>query len=179
MLVAKQKRKENIVEYILYLFQVEDLIRAFNCDINLIETQLVQGYKTDTETSKEILDWYTNLILMMDKEKIRENGHLQFLVNLINDTNQLHLKLLETSADVMYVNIFQTVAGLITELKQKNKEAQNDVELGVTTVYGFLLLKMQKKDVSAETTDAVKRISQWLGMLAKLYKDFEAGDLVI
>jgi len=29
MIAAQQKRKENIVEYILYIYQIEDLIRAF------------------------------------------------------------------------------------------------------------------------------------------------------
>ena len=179
MLIAKQKRKENIAEYILYLYQVEDLIRAFKLDINLIENQLVTSYRTDENTAKQITDWYSNLVIMMDKEGIREQGHLQFLVNLINDVNQLHLKLMETKIDNNYANSFQSIAGLLTELKQKNNEAQNDVDLAITAIYGFLLLKMQKKTISEETTDAVKRISHWLSHLSKLYKEYEEGDLVI
>ena len=135
MLIAKQKRKENIAEYILYLYQVEDLIRAFRLDMNLIEKQLVKSYRADENTSKEITDWYSNLVIMMDKEGIREQGHLQFLVNLIDDVNQVHLKLMETGVDRMYVTTFQSVAGLITELKQKNKEAKNDVDLSITAIY--------------------------------------------
>jgi hypothetical protein len=71
------------------------------------------------------------------------------------------------------------VAGLVTELKQKNPSAENDVQLTLDAVYGYLLLKMQQKEVSGETTDAVQRLSQWLSALSKLYKDFEAGDLEI
>ena len=177
MLVARQKRKENIVEYILYLFQIEDLIRAFKLDINLIEEKLVASYQTDEKTTKEILDWYSNLVIMMDKEGINETGHLQFLVNLINELNEFHIKLIETGVNGMYVNTFQAVAGLVTELREKNKVAKNDLDLGITTIYGFLLLKMKKATISDNTTDAIKRISQWLSMLSKLYKDFEAGDL--
>ena len=179
MLVAKQKRKENIAEYILYIYQVEDLIRAFKLDMNLIDNQLVTSYRVDENTSKEISDWYSNLVIMMDKEGIREKGHLQFLVNLIDEVNQLHLKLMETHIDAEYVSNFQSVAGLITELKQKNKEAKNDVDLAITAIYGFLLLKIQKKTISEETTDAIKRISQWLSHLSKMYKQFEAGELNI
>ena len=177
MLVAKQKRKENIAEYILYLYQVEDLIRAFKLDMNLIDNQLVTSYRVDESTSKEISDWYSNLVIMMDKEGIREKGHLQFLVNLINEVNQLHLKLIDTQIDGGYVTKFQSVAGLITELKQKNKNAKNDIDLAITAIYGFLILKMQKKNISEETTDAIKRISQWLSYLSKIYKQFETGDL--
>ena len=34
MFVASQKRKENIAEYLLYMWQIEDLIRANNLDID-------------------------------------------------------------------------------------------------------------------------------------------------
>jgi hypothetical protein len=42
-----------------------------------------------------------------------------------------------------------------------------------------MLLKIQQKEVTEETKDAVKRLSQWLAFLSKLYKDFESGDLEI
>ena len=66
MLVAKQKRQENIAEYILYLYQIEDLIRAFQGDINLIQEKLIVRYQTDEKTSAEITDWYNNLVKMME-----------------------------------------------------------------------------------------------------------------
>ncbi len=176
MLIAKQKRKENLAEYILYLYQVEDLIRAFKLDIELIKERLVSSYKADEKTSAAIADWYENLVVMMEKEQIQEKGHLQFLTNLIFDLNDFHLKLMETGKDPIYVQTFKTVGGLITELKSKNPEAKNDLDLGITAVYGFLLLKMQQKQISIDTTEAIKRISKWLGDLSKLYRDFETGD---
>uniref|UniRef100_UPI00321676A8 DUF4924 family protein n=1 Tax=uncultured Draconibacterium sp. TaxID=1573823 RepID=UPI00321676A8 len=177
MLVAKKQRKENIVEYILYLYQIEDLIRAFKFDMALIEDRLVANYKADEATSKAITAWYENLLSMMEKENIRENGHLQFLSNLISDVNDLHLKLMESGEDKMYVQTYKTVAGLVTELKEKNPAGKNDVDLGITAIYGFLLLKMQQKEISIDTTEAIKRISKWLSVLSKLYKDFEEGEL--
>jgi len=176
MLVAKQKRKENIAEYILYLYQVEDLIRAFKGDMELIEQRLVSKYKADEKTSEAITAWYLNLVAMMEKEHIEEKGHLQFITNLISDVNDFHLKLMETTKEAIYVQSFKAVAGLVEELKLKNEEAKNDVDLGITAIYGFLLLKMQKKDISIDTTEAIKRISSWLSSLSKLYKDFETGD---
>lgn len=176
MLVAKQKRKENIAEYILYLYQIEDLIRAFKFDMPLIKERLVSNYKVDETTSAAIADWYQNLLAMMEKEHIQEKGHLRFLTNLIGDVNQFHLKLMETSKDGLYVQTYKTVAGLIEELKPKNPDAKNDVDLALASVYGFLLLKMQQKNISIDTTEAIKRISNWLSSLSKLYKDFENGD---
>ena len=177
MLVAKQKRKENIAEYVLYLYQIEDLIRAFQFDMNLIQEKLVANYQATEEISAEIVDWYNNLVVMMEKEGIRENGHLQFLTNLIADINEFHMKLMANDTEKAYIQNFKSVAGLITELKQKNKIAKNDIQLGLDTVYGFLLLRMKKAEISTGTENAVKQLSAWLGFLSKLYKDFEVGDL--
>jgi len=176
MLVAKQKRKENISEYILYLYQIEDMIRAMQFDMNRIELQLIPEYKVDEKKSKEITDWYSNLVIMMEKEGLHEKGHLQFLKNLIADVNDFHLNLMETGIDPAYTHSFNTVAGIVLELKEKNPDSHGDFELGITAIYGFLLLKMQQKEVSGGTTDAIKKISSWLSNLSRLYKDFESGD---
>ncbi len=177
MLVAKDKRKENIAEYILYIYQIEDLIRAFKLDMNLIQKNLISSYQTDKETSVAISEWYSNLAIMMEKEGIQEKGHLQFLTNLIADINELHIKLMHSNTEKLYVQSFKSVSGILTELKQKNSSAQNDIQLGLDTVYGFLLLKMKKAEITAETTEAVIQINQWLGVLSGLYKQFEEGKL--
>jgi hypothetical protein len=177
MLTAQQKRKENIVEYILYLYQIEDLIRAFQFDIAKIKSNLITQYQVDEKIKLEISEWYKNLVVMMQKEGVQDKGHMQFLTNLINDLNELHLKLMETGIEKAYVSEFQTVSGLITELNLKGKVVNNDVQTSLDAVYGFLLLKMQKKEITAETTEAIKRLSKWLGILSKLFKDFEEGSL--
>ncbi len=177
MLTAQQKRKENIAEYILYLYQIEDLIRAFQFNNSTIEANLVSQYQAKDETKQEILEWYKNLAVMMEKEGVQEKGHLQFLINLINDLNELHLKLMDSGIDKAYVSEFQSISGLITELNMKVNTIKNDVQTSFDAVYGFLLLKMQKKEITDETTEAIKRISNWLGFLSKLFKDFESGDL--
>lgn len=177
MLVAQEKRKQNIAEYILYMYQVEDLIRAFKFDMNLIESQLVSRYRTDDQKKKEIAAWYENLVLMMGKEQIREKGHLQFLLNLMDDLNELHLKLMDTGQNPSYVMSFNSVAGLVQELKGKNPSGRHDVDLAITAIYGFLLLKMQQKEVSSQTTLAIRQLSKWLSDLSRLYLEFEKGDL--
>jgi hypothetical protein len=177
MLVAQKKRKENLAEYILYLYQVENLIRAFHLDMDMINENLVSSYQTEKETKQEISAWYKNLVKMMEKEGKQKKGHLQFLTNLVNDLHEFHLRLINTEADPMYVSVYKAVAGLINELKQKNPAAENDVQVAIDGVYGYLLLKIQRKEITPETKDAVKRLSQWLAHLSKLFKDFESGDL--
>jgi len=177
MLAAQQKRKENIVEYILYLFQIEDFIRAFQLNMPEIEKNLIAQYQADETTRKEIVSWYENPVLIMEKEGIQGKGHFQFLKNQINALNELHLKLMKTATDEEYVSLFKSVSGLITELQLKGNSTNNDLLIGLDAVYGYLLLKIQKKEISAATTEAVKRLTDWLNMLSKLFIDYEAGDI--
>ena len=161
MFTAKQKRKENIAEYILYLFQVEDLIRACGLDMEIIDKQLVPQYKTDTNTSTEISAWYKNLVLMMKKEGIQQKGHLQFLVNLVNDVNEFHLKLMETRKVPEYVQTYVSVAGLITELKIKSNVLSNNIFLSVLRQFmDTCCLKFRKRKLQP------KRRKRWKILLA-------------
>lgn len=177
MLIAQQKRKENIAEYILYLYQVEDLIRAFKLDMDMINSKLVSSYRADEETAIEISSWYANLVAMMEKEGKQQSGHLQFLDNLVNDLHEFHLRVLAQEADPLYTSTYKSVAGLINELGQKNPDANSEVQVAIDGVYGYLLLKIQGKEISAETIDAVKRLSSWLSQVSKLYREYESGDL--
>ena len=179
MFVAQRKRKENIAEYILYLYQVEDLIRAFNLDMDLISTQLVKSYNAGISSEKEIIAWYENLVMMMQKQGKQEKGHLQFIVNILGELNDFHLRLLERETDKIYPSIFQAVAGLINELRQKNPDTDDDVHLAIDGIYGYLILKIQKKEITSETEEAVKRMSHWLSYLSRLYKEYEKGDFEI
>ena len=113
----------------------------------------------------------------MEKEGITQSGHLQFLTNLIDDVYEVHLKLMDSETDAMYTQNFKAIAGLITELKQKNKQADNDVQVSLDAIYGYLLLKLQNKAVTDETKEAVKRLSSWLGLLSGLFKKYEKGEL--
>ena len=46
MIIAEQKYKENIIEYIIYIRQIQDIIRLANCDIEEINKLIIDQYKT-------------------------------------------------------------------------------------------------------------------------------------
>ena len=54
MIVANEKRKQNIAEYLLYMWQVEDLIRANQFDMDLIRKNVISHYDQSGEVKEEI-----------------------------------------------------------------------------------------------------------------------------
>ena len=76
MIIALQKKKENIVEYLLYMFNIEGMIRTLNFDLKEIEPALIAQYDVDEQKAEEIKKWYADLIAEMRTSGIQEKGHL-------------------------------------------------------------------------------------------------------
>ncbi len=177
MLVAQEKRNTNIAEYILYMWQVEDLLRACLFDADLIQEKLVSRFSPDEKTGKVISAWYNNLANAMEKEHIRERGHLQVLANLVNDLNEFHLKLIETQTDGEYLRLYRINRDAIGEFVLKSgKSVENEVEACLNSLYGMILLKLKNAEISPLTQKTVGEFGRMIGHLSARYIQFENDD---
>ena len=182
MLIALQKKKENIAEYLIYMWQIEDLLRACNLDDNIIEKQLVSRFQqvdgiTD-ETYSQIRQWYQDLTQMMLSEGKREGGHLQINENILIDLTDLHLRLLKNGQDAIYTSCFYSTLPIIVELRSKEgDDKKGELETCFTALYGILMLRLQGKEISSETDLAIKQISKFIALLAEKYRMYKSGEL--
>lgn len=177
MLIAKEKRKTNIAEYILYMWQVEDLIRAHQFNIDLIEKNLISQYSQPARIKNEVRDWYVNLMLMMYREGIHEKGHLSMLTSLIAEITDLHIRLLSDEKETDYREVFRKAAGYLEEFRKKSaKPAAGDIETGLNALYGLLLLRLKKQPVSRETEVAMASFSKLLAVLSHIFLQVERGE---
>lgn len=178
MLIAQKKRKENISEYLLYMWQVEDLIRANHFDSDEIRRNLVDRYDQPADVKDEIARWYEELADMMRQEGVMERGHIQLNKNVIIALTDLHLRLLKSPKEMIYGSMYYKTLPYIVQLRAKSGgEDIPEIETCFTAVYGYLVLRMQGKEVSAETLEAIKQISAFLALLAEKYKDDMEGKL--
>ncbi|MBS9768551.1 MAG: DUF4924 family protein [Flavobacteriaceae bacterium] len=175
MLIAQERKKENLAEYVLYMWQVEDFIRACNFDMQEIQKQRVEPFNVSGDLKQEIHSWYENLLVMMQKEQIQKQGHLQILKNDIAELTDLHFALLHKKHDPQYRQLFTTSAQTLLEMRQNSKvgDEVSDIEVALTTLYGILLLRLSGKEVSKETLGAIQPISKLLAYLSKAYKNIE------
>ena len=170
MLIANQKRKENIAEYILYMWQVEDIIRGFNLDIDLIQKNIIDQYQQDDSVKDEIRKWYEELIAMMRIEGVMQKGHLQINKNSLALLSDLHLRLLKSAKHTSYHEAYGKVLNELAELKaQDAAEGKSDIEHCFTFLYGLLMLRLQQKEISTETKQSAAKVQKLLVMLAKTY----------
>ena len=177
MFIADQLRKKNIAEYLLYMWQVEDTIRAFDCQLSRIRREYISQFDYTDEQKEEEADWFGNLIRMMNEEGCREKGHLQINKTTLALLADLHHQLLESTKYPFYTSEYYKVLPYIVELRNRgaNKE-ENKIETCFNSLYGMMMLRLQKKEISPDTAHAVKEITTLIGMLNDYYfKDKKEG----
>ncbi len=179
MIIAQAKRKENIAEYLLYMWQVEDIVRAYRFDIEEIDKNIISRYQADDETKAQIKDWYESLIKMMELENVKKHGHLQINKNVLIRLNDLHVQLLASSQYPQYGAQFYQTLPFVVELRAKTpqEEQAGELETCFNALYGIIMLRLQGKEISKDTEKAIGSISYFIGTLAAYFKKNEEKPL--
>ena len=144
-----KSKKDNIAEYILYLWQIEDYLRAF---------------PQNADATPELHDLHE----MMHREGILEGGHLQLANNALDELVELHKQIL--NEDAMYRAAIMRLQPSLNLLKAKtDRPTMSDIEACLTLLYQIMLLRLQKKEITPETADVQQRATQLLQFLSKTY----------
>ena len=173
MIIAQQKRQENIAEYLLYLWQVEDLLRACRLDIDTVDKAVISRYDVDEGKRQEIKEWYESIIKMMELENVRERGHIRVCHNVLIRLNDLHQQLLadQDRFPDYHADYYRTLPHIV-QLRAAipEEERPGELETCFNALYGVMVLHLQGKDISQDTAAAISQISHFIGMLAAYYK---------
>lgn len=198
MFIANELRKKSIAEYLLYMWQMEDIIRVYGCSLTRIRKEYIEKFDYTEEQKEDEEDWFGNLIRMMNQEGCREHGHLQINKVLMQGLTDLHNELLASSKFPFYSAEYYRVLPYIVELRGKTKQVadrmarkneenlkeiaanlgHSEIETCFDVLYGVMMLRLQKKEISQETNVAVKEISTLIGMLADYYQKDKTEGLV-
>ena len=178
MFIAKELRKKSIAEYLLYMWQIEDIIRAMCCSLPLIRKAYISKFTDYTDEQKEDeIDWFGNLVRMMNEEGKRDQGHLNINDIIVRDLVDLHQRLLQSNRFPIYNAEYYKVLPFIVELRGKGDKNISEIETCLDALYGIMMLRMQKKEISPETEHAIKEISTFIGMLSDYYLKNETEGL--
>lgn len=177
--IAQIKRRENIAEYILYLWQLEDLLRAMQLSPEAIYSQLVATREVPQQRKEEILSWYLDLAQLLRKEGKEEGGHLDHTLHLIGDLHNLHLHLLRAPVGEHYRKTFAHLAPELPRLRAILQDNNiSDTEICFRALYAAMLYRIRGGDKGAAAiADTVELVSPVVGELAAIYGKAERGEL--
>ena len=157
------------------MWQVEDIIRAYDCNLGRIRREYIGRFDYTEEQKEDMTDWYGNLVRMMNQEGCREKGHLQINKIVMQQLVELNAQLLQSTRYPFYNSEYYKVLPFIVELRKRGASAdENEVETCFNALYGVMMLRLGKKKISPDTEHAIKEITTFVGMLSDYYmKDKE------
>jgi hypothetical protein len=171
MIIAQQKRTENIAEYILYMYQVEDMIRANQLNLDGIEETLINKFEVEYEVKREMREWYKTLITMMLDEKKEVSGHLNILNSTVEQLSEMHHQILDEGVDTGYKETHQKARPHLEALRMRSGHArESDIQVALNGLYGLLILKLKKTPITEETSKAFATIRELVAELSSRYK---------
>ena len=176
--IAQAKRKENIAEYILYLWQVEDLLRALQFSPEAIYSQLIATRSIPEEQRHVYLLWYMDIVNLLHEEGKEQKGHLQHTLHLISDLHDLHLQLLRLPAGERYRSVWARLQPVLPPLRLVLADGDmSDTELCFRALYAAMLYRIKGEGGKGAVTDTVEYISPVIAELASMYRKVERGEI--
>lgn len=193
MIIAQKLQHENRAEYLLYMFQVEDILRAYGCNEQRIADEYLARFQVDAETMATMRQWYADLCEMMRCEQKMERGHLQICNNVVIGLEDLNEALLGSEKFPYYKQMYYKVLPYVVELRAKHGEASSTPSDSATMapdgvekselmylfefLYGIMILRLKQAPISQGTEDTVKNITAFLGQLSEYWKADKEGKL--
>jgi hypothetical protein len=169
MNIAEHKKQNNIVEYIIHMYQTEDLIRVFDMDIENISQYVIKHIPQGDATKEELIAWYQVILNKMKEEGIEKSGHLSETQKIVKNLNSLKNQLL--SSDKEFEKIYSTAAPSIQEFITMSEGKINDeIQICINGVYGLLLARINGKKVPEDVQPALDQFGNVLSYLSYKYK---------
>ena len=144
-----KNKKDNIAEYILYIWQLEDYLRAF---------------PEAAEQNEEL----GNIYQMMHADDVMDGGHVQLA--------QIALKELELLSDDIIAQeatykaaMLQLTPSLNLLKARTDRPTMSNIEACLVLLYQIMMLRLQGKPVSAETQAVQQQATSILQYLSKTY----------
>ena len=150
-------KKENIAEYILYLWQLEDYLRAF--------PEAAEGN-----------DELSDILRMMHADDVMDGGHIQLAQIALKELELLSDDILTQEATYRAAMIRITPA--LNLLKARtDRPSMSNIEACLVLLYQIMMLRLQKRPISAETQEVQQQATSILQYLSKTYyKQDELND---
>lgn len=188
MLIADKLRRESRAEYLLYLWQMEDLARAYGLDAGRVDREYLSRLGLSPEDRQAEAAFMADLCAMMLAEGCRERGHVAIVRGVLQSLSELHQRLLASGRFPYYRAQYYKVLPYIVELRAKGGAADaadagggatGELETCFSLLYGLMTLRLAHKPVSPGSEAASREVVTLLGTLSDYYKKEEAGELEI
>ncbi|EPR70988.1 DUF4924 family protein [Cyclobacterium qasimii] len=166
---CRKKEKENIIEYVLYMYRMEDLLRAYQFEMEEINAYVLGHEKIGAKDKEETKAWLSDMANQMLEEGVQEKGHLQQTQELVGELAKIHWQLLKEEPEYIAINR-KTQTHLLQMISDtKENFPEHEIQVFINTLYGILLSKLNGKKIPIEIMDAATSFGDALACINHAY----------
>jgi hypothetical protein len=167
--IAEKKKAKNIGEFIIYMYQMEDLLRAYQFNMQEVKQYVISHYPVSEEEKEETFQWFNELANSLASENVKEKGHLKSVQAMVDLLAKLHWQLLKT--DNIYFNIYQKAKPHIIQmvLEAGENSPGNEIQICLNAIYGLLLAKLRGREIPKDMQQATDAFGDVLSYLNWAY----------
>lgn len=180
MLIAEKAKSENIAEYLIYMFQIEDMLRAFRFDKEKIKEHVIlpQTQSDDPHIIQESEKWFYAIVDEMTRRELDKTGHIFAVNEVLNELLYLHNTFIDVTKSKTYTYLYNEAENSIEDFRKKsNLKEAHPVQIAIEAMYMKLLLRLKKQPISEETEKAFETMRKLLTHLTKAYHQMKKGDM--
>lgn len=169
MILAEEKRKNNVCEYIIHMYQTEYLVRLYDFDIGRIYDNIITHLPLTDSGKQELKNWYQGVIQQMQKEGVEKEGHLSSLNFIVEELTALSKNLADK--DPEFVSIYLKAKPYIEEnIRMAEGKIRNEIQICLNGIFGYLLLRLHGKEVAEDIKSMLDAFGDYLSILSFHYK---------
>ncbi|MGY6562852.1 MAG: DUF4924 family protein [Luteibaculaceae bacterium] len=169
-----QIKKDNVVEYVIFMMYLHDLVRVHDFDIQNIMEQMVGEKDSSVEGLITLNDWFSDFIAQIKNEGLKSSGLISEVNEIIEELNFLHYSELNTFKSQEYITLYNNNLGYLEEYRIKhNDKRKSDIELILHSLYMVYLFKIQGKPITESTLIAVSGFKKIAGYIASRYNEIK------
>lgn len=171
--IAENKKSVNIAEYILYMYQMEDLIRAYDFNLEEIRQYVVSHYPIPDHEKEETLDWFGEIAAEMKASGIEKRGHLPQTQQHVDALAKIHWEILKT--DKNYFELFQKAKPYFVPLvlAADGENPGHEIQICLHTIYGQLLARLHGREVPPTILEANERFGDLVSYIVLIFHQRE------
>ena len=180
MLIAEKKKSENIAEYMIYMFQLEDMMRAFLFDKTKIKDHIIipQTPSNDQAVIEASEKWFYAIVDEMKSRELDQKGHTFAVTEVLNEVLYLHNTFIDVTKSKKYIAIYEEAEKVIEDFRTKsNLKEAHPVQIAIEAMYMKLLMRLKKQPISDETEKGFESMRKLLTYLTKAYHQMKKGDM--
>lgn len=167
---AETKRKENIAEYVIHMYQTEDLILSYDFNLDAIDQYVIRHMSQEDQVRKQLLLWYAGIIDQMQSEGIVDGSkRLNSTQVYVDKLTEIHYSLMELDTD--YRRKFtDAVTDINQHIAMSHNTIRNPIQICINGLYGMLILKLSGKKIAESDEVKLKKFGAVLAYLSYVFK---------